>query len=95
MSQIDKAFETFMEALDGLQRHVQETKSQQTAMADAKSETYQAEIDKLNLDCAHLRAEVSALKKQVQQQNAIHQKAEQQVEALLGEIHDALENANG
>ncbi|MGC6475733.1 MAG: hypothetical protein ACON41_03750 [Parvibaculales bacterium] len=95
MSQLDTAFERFMEALEGLQRHVQETKSQQTAMADAQIEAYKTEIDSLNNDCAHLRAEVSALKKQVQQQNALHQKAEQQVEAILDDIQNALEGANG
>lgn len=49
-----------------------------------------AELDALNVECAHLRSEISALKKKNQQLEGSQKRAAQQVEKAMRQIDDVL-----
>ena len=75
-------------ALDALAK--QQTKMQQNG-GDLIGK--QAESDALALQCAHLRADVSALKKQKQQLQAAQKRAGVQVDKAMRQIDEILGEA--
>ena len=50
----------------------------------------QAEVDALSVQCAHLRADVSSLKKKKAELEANQKRASQQVEKAMRQIDDVL-----
>ena len=88
MQKIRPAFERLNAALDALAK--QKTKMQENG-GDLIGK--QAEIDALALQCAHLRADVSALKKQKQQLEAAQKRAGVQVDKAMRQIDEILDEA--
>ena len=88
MQKIRPALERLNTALDALAK--QQTKMQQNG-GDLIGK--QAEIDALALQCAHLRADVSALKKQKQQFEAAQKRAGVQVDKAMRQIDEILDEA--
>jgi len=88
MQKIRPALERLNAALDALAK--QQTKMQQNG-GDLIGK--QAEIDALALQCAHLRADVSALKKQKQQLQAAQKRAGVQVDKAMRQIDEILGEA--
>ena len=88
MQKIRPALERSNMALDALGK--QQKKMQQNG-GDLVGK--QAEIDALALQCAHLRADVSALKKQKQQLEASQKRAGVQVDKAMRQIDEILGEA--
>lgn len=88
MQKIRPALERLNVALDALAK--QQSKMRQNG-GDLIGK--QAEIDALALQCAHLRAEVSALKKQKQQLEAAQKRAGVQVDKAMRQIDEILGEA--
>ena len=88
MQKIRPALERLNAALDALAK--QQTKMQQNG-GDLIGK--QAEIDALALQCAHLRADVSNLKKQKQQLQAAQKRAGVQVDKAMRQIDEILGEA--
>ena len=88
MQKIRQALERLNMALDALGK--QQKKMQQNG-GDLVGK--QAEIDALALQCAHLRADVSALKKQKQQLEASQKRAGVQVDKAMRQIDEILGEA--
>lgn len=88
MQKIRPALERLNVALDALTK--QQSKMRQNG-GDLIGK--QAEIDALALQCAHLRAEVSALKKQKQQLEAAQKRAGVQVDKAMRQIDEILGEA--
>lgn len=83
MSDIQTALKIFNEALTNLERKLPTALSQ-------FSQSHEAVAD-LETECAHLRAEVSALKKEMANHKTANGRATQQIETALSQI-DALLN---
>lgn len=88
MQKIRPALERLNVALDALAK--QQSKMRQNG-GDLIGK--QAEIDALALQCAHLRAEVSALKKQKLQLEAAQKRAGVQVDKAMRQIDEILGEA--
>ena len=85
MQKITPALERLMQAVDRLA-------ADHGRLADAGRDVIGklAELEALNVECAHLRSEVSTLKKKNQQLESSHQRAAQQVEKAMRQIDDVL-----
>lgn len=86
MQKIRPALERLNTALDALAKQ-----QKQLAQNGGDLVGKQAEIDALSLQCAHLRADVSALKKQKQQLEAAQKRAGVQVDKAMRQIDEILE----
>lgn len=86
MQKVSPALERLMRAVDALA-------ADHARLAEAGRDVIGklAELDALNVECAHLRSEVSALKKQNQQLESSQARAAQQVEKAMRQIDDVLE----
>lgn len=84
MQKIRPALERFNEAVIRLEQHL----SAQAAAADKS-----AEAEALELQCAHLRAEVSALKKQKAELEAVQKRAAAQIDKAMARIDGVLEES--
>ncbi|MGC6471543.1 MAG: hypothetical protein ACON4W_01540 [Parvibaculales bacterium] len=87
MSQFEGALETFMQALAELE--------QKLAHASHQRVERETELERVNEVCAHLRAEVSMLKKDLKHQLAANEKAGREIDTVLAKIDGALEQADG
>ncbi|MGC6512821.1 MAG: hypothetical protein ACON4J_08635 [Parvibaculales bacterium] len=87
MSQINGALEAFTQVLADLEK-----KMTQAARLHADR---RIELDRVNEVCAHLRAEISVLKKDLKRQLAANEKAGREIDTLIADIDDALEQADG
>lgn len=85
MSDIQTALKIFNEALTNLENKLPAALSQY-------SQSHQMVAD-LETECAHLRAEVSALKKEMANHKTVNGRATQQIETALNQI-DALLNGD-
>ena len=85
MQKIRPALERLNTALDALAKQ-----QKQLAQNGGDLVGKQAEIDALALQCAHLRADVSALKKQKQQLEAAQKRAGLQVDKAMRQIDEIL-----
>lgn len=91
MSDVPADLHTAIQALnDALGRLENRYQAQKQAWADKGRA-----LDELNVVCAHLRADVSGLKKELAAQKAAGAKASQQVEAALAQIDAVLEESHG
>ena len=88
MKKIRPALERLNAAVDALAK-------QQAKMAENGGDMIgkQAELDALSLQCAHLRADVSALKKRKQQMEAAQKRAGVQVDKAMRQIDEILDEA--
>lgn len=82
-------------ALERLMRAVDRLSADHTRLSEAGRDVIGklAELDALNVECAHLRSEVSALKKKNQQLESAQTRAAQQVEKAMRQIDDVLGDA--
>lgn len=87
MSQLDDALKALTQALAELEHKLSEINRQ--------SATQHKELKQVNEICAHLRAEVSGLKKDLKRQIAVNEKAGREIDSVLADIDNALEQANG
>jgi len=87
MSQLQGALEAFTLALADLE--------QKLAEAGRHRAEREAELERVNEACAHLRAEVSSLKKDLKRQLAANEKAGREIDSVLAEIDGVLEQADG
>ena len=83
MTKIENALDRLHTALDKLGTGVHQSRRNEDA---ARAET--ADLDN---QCAHLRAEVSALKKHNQELDARCRRSAQQIEKVMGQIDSLLE----
>ena len=83
MTKIENALDRLHTALEKLGSGVHQSRRNEDA---ARAET--AELD---IQCAHLRAEVSALKKHNQELDARCRRSAQQIERVMGQIDSLLE----
>lgn len=91
MSDAPSDIHTALQALDdALGRLENRHQAQKQAWADKGRA-----LDELNVVCAHLRADVSGLKKELAAQMAAGTKAGQQIEAALAQIDAVLEESHG
>lgn len=88
MQKIRPAMERLNAALDRLEKH-------QKVVSAAGGEIIgkQAEVDALAMQCAHLRAEVSSLKKKKAELEAIQTRAGGQIDKAMRQIDDVLGDA--
>lgn len=87
MQKVSPALERLMQAVDKL---VADRARLEEAGRDVIGRL--AELDALNVECAHLRSEVSSLKKKNQQLESSRERAARQVEKAMRQIDDVLEN---
>ena len=85
MQKIRPALERLNQAITRLEAH--QRSQAETAAPPA------AELAELELQCAHLRADVSALKKQKAELETLQRRAAQQVEKAMVQIDAVLEDA--
>ena len=85
MQKVTPALERLMQAVDKLA-------ADHARLAEAGRDVIGrlAELDALNVECAHLRSEISALKKKNQQLEGSQKRAAQQVEKAMRQIDDVL-----
>tara|TARA_B110000971_G_scaffold220809_1_gene265581 strand:- start:762 stop:1031 length:270 start_codon:yes stop_codon:yes gene_type:complete len=86
MQKIRPAMERLNAALDRLEEH--QKKSAATTGGEIVGK--QAEVDALAMQCAHLRAEVSGLKKKKAELEAIQTRAGVQIDKAMRQIDDVL-----
>lgn len=92
MQKIRPALERLNAALDALANQNESMgKTEAQKLEDLTGK--QAEIDALSLQCAHLRADVSALRKQKQQLEATQKRAGVQVDKAMRQIDEILGEA--
>ena len=85
MQKIRPALERLNAALDKLEKH-----QKKLAANGGDLVGKQAELDALSVQCAHLRAEVSGLKKKKAEMEASQRRAATQVEKAMRQIDDVL-----
>lgn len=88
MQKIRPALERLNAALDKLDKHQKKLAANGGDMVGK-----QAELDALTVQCAHLRTEVSGLKKKKLALEASQKRAAQQVEKAMRQIDDVLGEA--
>ncbi len=87
MSQINTALDGFKQALEELEQNLSHVTQQRHQLVE--------ELKAINVTCAHLRTEVSQLKKEVKIHTRANEKATHQIDLILSEIDTVLETANG
>jgi chromosome segregation ATPase len=88
MQKIRPAMERLNAALDRLEKHQKKSAANGGDMIGK-----QAEVDALAMQCAHLRAEVSSLKKKKAELEAAQTRAGVQIDKAMRQIDDVLGDA--
>jgi chromosome segregation ATPase len=88
MQKIRPAMERLNAALDRLEKHQKKSAANGGDMIGK-----QAEVDALAMQCAHLRAEVSSLKKKKAELEAAQTRAGVQIDKAMRQIEDVLGDA--
>ncbi len=78
MQDIQKALKHFNEALQVLEKRLPDRIAE---LVKVKSD-----LDALNIEAAHMRSEISSLKKQISAGDAAQGKAEQQIDAAMKQL---------
>ena len=87
MSQLQGALETFMKSLAELE--------QTLTQRAGEGGDHKNELEQANEVCAHLRAEISVLKKDLKRQLAANEKAGREIDSVLAKLDGGLEQADG
>ncbi|EJW21440.1 hypothetical protein IMCC14465_12360 [alpha proteobacterium IMCC14465] len=85
MQDIQTALKNFTEALQKLEDRLPERMAK---AAQAKSE-----LESLTIEAAHMRSEISALKKQISAGASAQGKAEQQIDAAMKQLDELMNGA--
>ena len=78
MQDIQTALKHFNEALQVLEEHLPDR--------IAEAVKVKSDLDALNIEAAHMRSEISSLKKQISAGDAAQSKAEQQIDAAMKQL---------